>query len=113
MAQLYARMPRSRRSGGAGVERLITHLVELVRHLQEVQRTPLHLLHLLLPPRGSAAEADAAEGLALQVAEGIAAQVDLPLPLTLTLTLNLTLTLTLTLTPAPTLSTSRCRWTGS
>ena len=29
-----------------------------------------------LPPRESAAETDAAEGLALQVAEGIAAQVD-------------------------------------
>ena len=45
MAQLYARMPRSRRSGGAGVERLITHLVELVRHLQEVQRTPLYVYY--------------------------------------------------------------------
>lgn len=60
LAQLYARMASSKRSGAAGAERLIKQLLALVEHLQALQRAPL-------PPRESAAETEIAEGIAAQL----------------------------------------------
>jgi len=60
LANLQARMVKSKRSGAAELLRMRSSVVALVEHLQAVQKAPL-------PLPGSATEAELAEGIADQV----------------------------------------------